>query len=1203
MSERREIQIVIEHLTKGLDRVQKSLDKQKELGKNTSALQAEFDALEDQLESLSLQDQLVRDLEAAESRLESSRGAARDFGQQIDALSGAVEDGAKRQREASDAYQQAKERVESLDVQIKRHAVNIAELRAEKERVKAESKAAAAQYGKESAEVQELTERDRQLADAIKDEQTERARSNVAKVEARQAAADLKRALADENRALNDVERDLNKASKAHNTAADRAERQAAEVSDLRAELRASGIDTSKLEAEQERLADQFKATQARAQEFGESVDRSTEALARSRSLGAKTLTSIAALGTALGNLATDALRNAWQGTKQLLGGFFDLGAQTEVYRKQLEGLEGSLDAANAVMERLRQLSDDTGTQFEANLETYTNLKNFGLDPLNGAMQAIIDQSAKLGGSQQTQERIVLALGQAYAKQRLQGEEILQLVEAGVPVYDLLSKAIGKNASELSKLASQGKLGRDEIDALIRTMGEAASGSAAARLNTARGLVEQLRKAFTEFLRDISDGGAFDAVRDQLGRLVTVLKENREQVQALARSISEFIAGAVNGLARFAEFVARNAGAIKTLTAAVATFIGLRFTAAVASWTLGLKSLAAQSVATFASVGGLRTALASLPSVVKFNVALLGFTAAYTAFSKLRERAKETIDVLATEEERLAKKYQAEVDANTQHIAKAYAERIAEHQKYAKASTTTYAEISNAAGQELASLEELLKGGIRLKEMELERAKLVGGATAEISAALSEQRAKLELLRERQDELGRGTARYTSQAVEASSKSRDLADALTGISGAAEDADKKLKKLSDEDLARGIEHLTAELAGAEAELKGVSAELDNFSGTDGDAFRRIGDSAEAARQRVNDLSGDLERLRTEQLDRLDADMARLGITSERSLQMAAARARDLYSRVAEANYPIRDQEAAWLAVARAELEAAAAAGQAQLRQVSAALKAESKTTEQREAVDALAQSYADAGIAAESFGDKSVSNLQRATRAAQDAAQALSDVSGQSGGGVRGAGSSGLYEGAKPSMRDGGGQATAAFSNDISGMSQSELQRYVDSVAFNADASRVNGDGLPSAWFSDQYRYEFSRAASQMVQLAADEVERALASEDLSQEELVNLRNQLQQAGSDPLRKGGTLDGSAIDRRSHLQSEISRRLIEAGRVRPGAATLPPAPSAPARTITIDFTRRDGATGSFQAIDSDGTEAFLRELEASGGVAL
>ena len=120
-----------------------------------------------------------------------------------------------------------------------------------------------------------------------------------------------------------------------------------------------------------------------------------------------------------------------------------------------------------------QRATDTSAVAFQDVVDQAKKLKAFGLDPLNGSLQALIDQNAAVGGSQQDLEGKVLALGQAWAKQKLQGEEILQLVERGVPVWSLLEKATGLNVTQLRKLSEQGKLGRDTIKALYEEIGKA----------------------------------------------------------------------------------------------------------------------------------------------------------------------------------------------------------------------------------------------------------------------------------------------------------------------------------------------------------------------------------------------------------------------------------------------------------------------------------------------------------------------------------------------------------------------------------------------------------------------------------------------------------------------------------------------------------------------------------------------------------
>src|SRR5690606_10263882 len=161
------------------------------------------------------------------------------------------------------------------------------------------------------------------------------------------------------------------------------------------------------------------------------------------------------------------------QGLRTALTSIFSTGDKFERLEKQLTGVMGSLERGQAATAWLKEFAKGTPQQLDDLTDGVVKLKSFGFDAMNGPYQAIDDQAAKLGGSQETLNGIILGVGQAWAKQKLQGEEILQLGERGVPVWDLLTKSTGKSTAELQKLSQAGKLGREEIALLVAEMGKA----------------------------------------------------------------------------------------------------------------------------------------------------------------------------------------------------------------------------------------------------------------------------------------------------------------------------------------------------------------------------------------------------------------------------------------------------------------------------------------------------------------------------------------------------------------------------------------------------------------------------------------------------------------------------------------------------------------------------------------------------------
>ena len=292
----------------------------------------------------------------------------------------------------------------------------------------------------------------------------------------------------------------------------------------------------------------------------------------------------------------------------------------------QMNALMGSIEEGERATEWIKAFTQNTPLQLEQVTETFARLKSFGLDPMDGSMQAIVDASEKLGGGMERVSGISLALGQAWAKQKLQGEEILQLVERGVPVWDLLEKATGRNALELQKLSSEGKLGKDVIKQLTAEIGKSAEGAAAANMGRLTGLVSNLKDQWQLFLNQVADSGALDYAKSQLALLNNTIKEMAADgsLKKWAQDISDTLIRFVEGVKSSAEWlykfkdaiIAVGETALKIKLAQM--FIG--FGVAAAKAVTSLFAVNAATVATTASVKVLSNALkASLVGAVVFT--------------------------------------------------------------------------------------------------------------------------------------------------------------------------------------------------------------------------------------------------------------------------------------------------------------------------------------------------------------------------------------------------------------------------------------------------------------------------------------------------------------------------------------------------------------------------------------------------------
>lgn len=373
---------------------------------------------------------------------------------------------------------------------------------------------------------------------------------------------------------------------------------QSASHTRLHAGLKQSGLDTRNLAQEQQRL--QRELTKSVAQ---------TERLGRELRQGSQQAGGLqGAIGSLTGRLV--ALAGTWFGiqtlTTQLLA-MFQTGDQAERLDVQLKAVMGSIAGGKEASAWIQDFAKNTPLQLSEVTQVFVRLKAFGIDPMAGAMQGIVDQAFKLGGGFEEVQGISLALGQAWAKQKLQGEEILQLIERGVPVWQMLEQVTGKNTAELQKLSEAGKLGRETISALMNEIAAQSRGAAADNMSLLSGLISNAQDNLAKFYRMVAENGALAWLKNQLANL-------NAEFEAMARDgrLQEWAQRLSDGFIIMGETLKALIQTLyewrTALTVLAQAWVGLK----IAGWIGDLRSLYAQfiamPVATATAAGGMTTA-------------------------------------------------------------------------------------------------------------------------------------------------------------------------------------------------------------------------------------------------------------------------------------------------------------------------------------------------------------------------------------------------------------------------------------------------------------------------------------------------------------------------------------------------------------------------------------------------------------------
>lgn len=399
---------------------------------------------------------------------------------------------------------------------------------------------------------------------------------------------------------------------------------QSASHSRLHAGLTQAGVDSRNLAQEQARLQRELRESAAQTERLGRSLAQGGQ-----QSNGFQ-----GAIGSLTGRLV--ALAGTWFGIQTLttqLMAMFQTGDQAERLSVQLKAVMGSIEGGKQASAWIQDFAKNTPLQLDEVTQVFVRLKAFGIDPMGGAMQGIVDQAYKLGGGFEEVQGISLALGQAWAKQKLQGEEILQLIERGVPVWQLLEQVTGKNTAELQKLSEAGKLGRDTIQGLMNEIAAQSGGAAANNMGLLSGLISNAQDNLAKFYRMVAENGSLTWLKNQLAQLNAefelMAKDGR--LQAWAKRLSDGIVSLGETLKSFIQTAAQWRAELVIMAQA---WFGLK----VANWIADLRGLYGQFVAlpaaTATAAGGMTTAgtaaAAASIGVRALGLAVRGLLAAVT---------------------------------------------------------------------------------------------------------------------------------------------------------------------------------------------------------------------------------------------------------------------------------------------------------------------------------------------------------------------------------------------------------------------------------------------------------------------------------------------------------------------------------------------------------------------------------------------
>ena len=192
---------------------------------------------------------------------------------------------------------------------------------------------------------------------------------------------------------------------------------------------------------------------------------------------------------------------------------------ELEYAKMVYSNLFGDTDLALEFINILKDFAAVTPFSFKQSEQAAKRLLAYGIEYKNimFVMQGVL-AAATVQGNDAIIEPISRAMGQIYTKGRLMNEEMRQLAEAGIPVYEILQEKLNLTAEQLRNLGRTAIPAHIAINALIEGINERFSTTLQYAAMTTRGIISNIRDNAVMLF-----AGIFEPLTDNMKNSLSVL--------------------------------------------------------------------------------------------------------------------------------------------------------------------------------------------------------------------------------------------------------------------------------------------------------------------------------------------------------------------------------------------------------------------------------------------------------------------------------------------------------------------------------------------------------------------------------------------------------------------------------------------------------------------------------------------------------
>ena len=196
--------------------------------------------------------------------------------------------------------------------------------------------------------------------------------------------------------------------------------------------------------------------------------------------------------------------------------------------------LIGNAEDANGFLTALQDFAISSPLDMQGATKSARMLMTMGVEAENtvGVLRVLTDAAVVAGGDiEDSIYRISLALGQMLQSGTVKAQEIRQLVNANIPIFEILQEELGLTAQQVANIGKEGINSATAVNAILRGLQKRFNGASKDMQKTLTGALSACKDSFY-VLYNIAMQGPFNAIREK----VVALSEALQYLAQVARN-------------------------------------------------------------------------------------------------------------------------------------------------------------------------------------------------------------------------------------------------------------------------------------------------------------------------------------------------------------------------------------------------------------------------------------------------------------------------------------------------------------------------------------------------------------------------------------------------------------------------------------------------------------------------------------------